>query len=382
MRNTFVRPALFLLALTSALTMSACREAESTAAAAATATAEHRVDVPALTVGVTDLESTLQISGSLGPETRVGIVAKLPGSLSQVNVHLGDRVRAGQVIATLDRREIDAQVDAAEAAVNVARAALESTDAALANAELERDRAQNLFDKGAIPKQRLDAAVTAGRASTAQRALAAANVAQAEASLRRAHEVQRDATMTAPTDGVVVERNFDPGSVVGTGDKPVVVIADLRVMKLEAGVSELEAGRLTVGMPVHVNVQARPGEMFEGRLAAIAPEVDPRNRHFAIEVRIANPGTLLAGMYASASVPVARVAGVLAIPPDAITTRGGRRVVLKIDNATVQEAPVTEGLSSGSLVQISAGLKAGDTIVADARRDVAPGTRVNPVFAR
>jgi HlyD family secretion protein len=122
--------------------------------------------------------------------------------------------------------------------------------------------------------------------------------------------------------------------------------------------------------------------MFEGRLAAIAPEVDPRNRHFAIEVRITNPGTLLAGMYASASVPVARVAGVLAIPPDAITTRGGRRVVLKIDNATVQEAPVTEGLSSGSLVQISAGLKAGDTIVADARRDVAPGARVNPVFAR
>jgi len=147
-------------------------------------------------------------------------------------------------------------------------------------------------------------------------------------------------------------------------------------------VSELEAGRLKVGMPVRVSVQARPGEMFEGRLAAIAPEVDPRNRHFAIEVRIANPGALLSGMYATASIPVAHVAGVVAIPPDAIATRAGRRVVLKIENTTVREAPVTEGLSSGDLVQISAGLKAGDTIMADARRDVAPGALVNPVFAR
>jgi len=380
MRNNHVRHTLLVFVAASALAVSGCRDAESTAVAAATT--EHRVDVAALAVQVTDLESSLQISGSLGPETRVGIVSKLPGTLSQVNVDIGDRVRAGQVVARLDRREVDAQVDAAEAAVNVARAALESAEAALANAELERDRAQNLFDKGAIPKQRLDATVTAGRASAAQRDLAAASVAQAEASWRRAREVQRDATLTAPTAGVVVERNFDPGSVVGSGDKPVVVIADLRVMKLEAGVSELDAGRLTVGLPVQVSVQARPGEVFDGNVAAIAPEVDARNRHFAVEVRISNPGTLLAGMYATANVPVARVVGVIAIPPDAITTRGGRRVVLKIDNATVQEAPVTEGLSSGTLVQVVAGLKAGDTIVADARRDVAPGAHVNPVFAR
>jgi membrane fusion protein (multidrug efflux system) len=357
MRNNHVRHTLLVFVAASARAVSGCRDAESTAAAAATT--EHRVDVAALAVQVTDLESSLQISGSLGPETRVGIVSKLPGTLSQVNVDIGDRVRAGQVVARLDRREVDAQVDAAEAAV-----------------------AQNLFDKGAIPKQRLDATVTAGRASAAQRDLAAASVAQAEASWRRAREVQRDATLTAPTAGVVVERNFDPGSVVGSGDKPVVVIADLRVMKLEAGVSELDAGRLTVGLPVQVSVQARPGEVFDGNVAAIAPEVDARNRHFAVEVRISNPGTLLAGMYATANVPVARVVGVIAIPPDAITTRGGRRVVLKIDNATVQEAPVTEGLSSGTLVQVVAGLKAGDTIVADARRDVAPGAHVNPVFAR
>jgi RND family efflux transporter MFP subunit len=361
--------------------ISACRGAESTASAA-TPPAEHRVDVPAITVGTTDLESTLQISGNLAPQTRVAIAAKLPGTLSRVAVQLGDRVREGQVVATLDRREIDAQVDAAAAAVNVARAGLESTEAALANAMLEQERAQNLFEKGALPRQRLDAADTAKRASLAQRELARANLAQAEAALRRAREVQRDATLTSPIDGVIVERNYDAGSLVGSGDKPVVVVADLRVLKLEAGVSELEAGRLHVGMPARIAVQARGGDVFEGRVAAIAPEVDARNRHFAIEVRTPNPGTLLSGMYATATIPVERASGAVTVPRDAIATREGRRVALKIDGTTLREVPVTEGLSSGSLVQIASGLQAGDTIVADARREVTPGSKINPVFSR
>jgi HlyD family secretion protein len=339
--------------------------------------------VPALEVGVTDLESTLQISGNLVPHTRVAVMAKLPGTLSRVAVEIGDRVSVGQVVATLDRREIDAQVDAAVASVNVARAGVESAEASLANAVLEHDRAENLFEKGAVPRQRLDAAETARRSASAQRDLATATLAQAEAALRRAREVQRDATLTSPIDGVVVERNYDAGSLVSPGDnRPVVVVADLRVMKLQAGVSELEAGRLRVGMPARVSVQARPGDTIEGRVAAIAPEVDARNRHFAIEVRTPNPGTLLSGMYGVATIPLQRVDDVVAVPREAIVTRGGKRVALRIENDTVVEVPVTEGLSNGTDVQIASGLQAGNTIVADARREVAAGAKVNPIFPR
>ena len=296
---------------------------------------------------------------------------------------IGDRVRVGQVVAALDRREIDAQVDAATASVNVARAGVESAEAGLANAVLEHERAQNLFEKGAVPRQRLDAAETSRRSASAQRDLATATLAQVEAALRRAREIQRDATLTSPIDGVVVERNYDAGSLVSPGDnKPVVVVADLRVMKLQAGVSELEAGRLRVGMPARVSIQARPGEIVEGRLAAIAPEVNARNRHFAIEVRTPNPGTLLSGMYGIATIPLQRADGVVAVPRDAITTRGGRRVALRIEHDTVAEVPVSEGLASSTHVQIASGLKAGDTIVADARREVSPGAKVNAVFQK
>jgi RND family efflux transporter MFP subunit len=265
----------------------------------------------------------------------------------------------------------------------VARAGLEAAEAALANAELEHDRARNLFERGAIPRQRLDAAETARRSSSAQRDLARATLAQTEAALRRAHEIQRDATLVSPIDGVVVERHYDAGSLVGPGERPVVVVADLRVMTLEAGVSELEAGRLRVGMPARVTVQARPGEVFDGRVAAIAPEVDARNRHFAIEVRTTNPGgTMLSGMSGAATIPLERVAQVVAVPREAITTRGGARVALRIADGAIAEVPVTEGLTDGTRVQIASGLQAGDTIVADARRDVGGGVRVNPVFAR
>ena len=324
MRNRVIRSVTVLIPVSGlALALSGCNSAEPAAAASTPAVAEHRVDVPAVTVGTTDLESTLQISGNLVPQTRVAILAKLPGTLSRVAVQIGDRVRAGQTVAVMDRREIDAQVDAAAAAVNVAHAGLESADATLANAIVEHERSQRLLEAGAIPRQRLDETQTSRRAATAQRDLAKANVAQAEAALRRARETQRDTTLTSPIDGVIVERNYDAGSLVGPGDKPVVAVADLRSLKLEAGVSELEAGRLRPGMPVRITVQARPGEAFQGRLATIAPEVDPRNRHFMIEVRTTNPGSLLAGMYATAAIPTEHVSDAVAVPRDAIATRGG-----------------------------------------------------------
>jgi HlyD family secretion protein len=295
-----------------------------------------------------------------------------------VLVDIGDAVQAGQVVATLDRREIDAQVDAAVAAVDVAKAGLETSEASLANAELERDRSRNLFEKGALPRQRLDAAETAHRSAKAQRDLARASLAQAEASLRRAREVQRDATLTAPVAGFVVERHYDPGAI--PGDDPVVVIADLRQLKLEAGVSELEAGRLRVGSGAQVAVQAKPGEAFKGQLAAIAPEVDERNRHFKIEVRVDNPNrALLAGMYATARIVVDAARDAITIPREAVTTKNGKRVVLKVDGDTVRAIDVVEGLGDGRRVQIVSGLASGDRVVADARRQIADGVKVNAI---
>jgi RND family efflux transporter MFP subunit len=333
------------------------------------------VDVAAVKATSGTIDSTLELSGNLVPRTRVGLKPRVPGAIERILVELGATVREGQPVATLDRREIDAQADAMAASVNVAKAGLESAEASLANAVLELDRARILFEKGALPRQRLDAAETANRGALAQRELARASLAPADAALRRSREVQRDATLVSPVAGHVVERNYDAGAI--PGDDPVVVIADLRVLKLEAGVSELEAGRLKVGLPAEVIVQARPGEVHRGELAAIAPEVNERNRHFRIEIRVPNADTaLLSGMYATARIVTASSSDGVIVPREAVTTRAGKRVVLKVEGDAVNAVTVTEGLTDGQRVQIVTGLAAGDVVVADARRQLSDGAKV------
>ena len=192
---------------------------------------------------------------------------------------------------------------------------------------LEHDRAKNLFEKGALPRQRLDA-----RRHGAPRRRGAARSGDRQPGagrtprLRRAREVQRDTTITSPVTGFVVERNYDAGAI--PGDKPVVVVADLREMKLEAGVSELEAGRLRVGMKARRRQCRRSrASTFTGQLAAIAPEVDERNRHFKIDVRVPNTtSALLSGMYATARIIEATAANAIVVPREAVTTRDGKRV--------------------------------------------------------
>jgi RND family efflux transporter MFP subunit len=390
MESTFVtRNALVLFSvLLGTFLSTACSGDSTTASAAAenpsasaTPAGAPVVDVAAARATLGTIQSTLEISGTLAPRTRVGVKPKLPGRIERVLVDIGDRVAAGQVVATLDRRELDAQVDAAEASIAVAQASIESADAALSNALTEHARAKTLYESGAVPRQQLDGAETAQRAATAQRNLAQANLAQAQAALRRAREVQRDATLTAPVAGFIVERNYDAGAI--PGDLPVVVVADIRQLKLEAGVSELEAGRLRTGLPASVAVQAKPGEEFSGQLAAIAPEVDARNRHFQIEVRVDNSkGTLLAGMFATARIVLQTADKAVTIPREAVTTQNGQRVVFKIDGDKVTAVPVSEGLSDGRQVQIVSGLAAGEQVVADARRQLPAGSRVKAVEIR
>jgi RND family efflux transporter MFP subunit len=362
--------------------IAACGSSSTTAEAAPETTAVAPViDVPVVKASVGTIEASLEISGTLTPRSRVAVKPKLPGTLEQVLVDIGDAVTMGQTIATLDRREIDAQLDASVAAVAVAKASLDNSEAALANAVLEHDRAKNLFEKGALPRQRLEGADTAHRAAVAQRDLATANLAQANAALRRAREVQRNVTVTSPVTGYVVERNYDAGAI--PGDMPIVVVADLRQMKLEAGVSELDAGRLRVGMKALVAVPAKPGETFLGQLAAIAPEVDERNRHFKIDVRVPNESrALLSGMYATARIIEATSTNALLVPKEAVTTRDGKRIVQKVDGSSVSTIEVTEGLTDGSRVQIIKGLGAGDLVLADARRQLASGAKVRGIEGR
>jgi len=374
---------LWILAVTTATALTAAGTSGCASGRASSAAATDKdAALPAVAVvraEIGRLDTAIELSGNLAPETRVDIRSKLPGTLDKVFVQLGALVTEGQTLATLDRREIDAQVDAAVAAVAVVRAGVDASDAAFDNAGHEVERARGLYEKGAIPKQRLEAAEMQWRAAKAQRDLAAANVEQASAALRRARDLQQDATLRSPMAGVIVARNFDAGSLVGPGGDPIVAVADLRTLRLEAGVSELEAGRLKPGALAHVTVQAQPGAVFEGRVAAVAPEVDARNRHFRVEIRVTNKGgAMLSGMYATARLPTATAEGPI-VPREAVFDRDGGRAVYRVQGDTVSIVTVTEGPTDGKRVVLTSGVQRGDAIVADARREVVNGSRVRMI---
>jgi membrane fusion protein (multidrug efflux system) len=374
-------PAVVIATATVAGVTSGCA-GERVSATATETDKDKDATLPAVAVVRADngtLETAIELSGNLAPETRVDIRSKLPGTLDKVFVQLGAAVTEGQTLATLDRREIDAQVDSAVAAVAVVRAGVDASDAAFENAGQEVERARGLYEKGAIPKQRLEAAEMQWRASKAQRDLAAANVEQANAALRRARQIQSDATLRSPVAGVIVERNFDAGTLVGPGGDPIMAVADLRTLKLEAGVSELEVGRLKIGALARVTIQAQPGQVFEGRVTALAPEVDAKNRHFRVEIKVTNKGgAMLSGMYATARVPTATAEGPI-VPREAVFDRDGGRAVYRVQGDKVSMVTVTEGLSDGKRVVLTSGVQRGDTIVSDARREVVNGSRVRVV---
>jgi RND family efflux transporter MFP subunit len=172
---------------------------------------------------------------------------------------------------------------------------------------------------------------------------------------------------------------FDAGSLVGPGGDPIVAVADLRTLKLEAGVSELEAGRLKPGAPTRVTIQAQPGEVFDGRITAVASEVDPRNRHFRVEISVTNKGgAMLSGMYATARIPTATADGPI-VPREAVFDRDGGRAVYRVQGDVVSLVRVTEGLTDGKRVVLTSGVQRGDAIVADARREVVNGARVRVI---
>ena len=247
-------------------------------------------------------KSALEISGTLAPRTRVGVKPKLPGTLERVLVDIGDRVSEGQVVATIDRREIDAQVDAADRRRRAwPRPALETAEAALANAVLEHERAKNLFERGALPRQRLDAAQTAHRAA---RGAARSRQGQPRAGRSRAAPRARSPARRDPhladhrlrRRAQLRRRRHSRRPAGRRRRRPAAAEARSRRLGARSRPAEASACRRVVA------VQAKPGETFDGRARgdrAGGRRAQPPLPDRGARRRTAT-ATLLSGMYATA----------------------------------------------------------------------------------
>lgn len=327
--------------------------------------------VPSVSVvspGRTTVEGTITATGSLAARRKmpVGVVGE-GGRVVSVPVEAGQWVRAGQVLAVIDRSVQSQQAQSAAAQIQVAQA-----DANLAQANL--DRALQLVERGFISKADVDRL-------TATRDAAAARVRVAQAQYRELLARNARLNVVAPAAGLVLERNVEPGQTVGGGTGTLFSIARGGEMELLAEVGEAELARLTTGVEAEV-VPVGTSEKFVGQVWQIAPIIDEQDRQGTVRIALAYAPELRPGGFATATIRSGTVVAPV-LPESAIMSddQGSYVYIIDADNKVVRR-PVTIGDVTGSGIVVASGLNGRERVVMRAGGFLNPGETVRPVQSK
>ena len=319
----------------------------------------------------------LVVVGNLVGDATVAVVPRAAGRLQSISVRLGDRVAMGQRIAKIEDLELQEQVKQQEAALEVSRATIRQREADLRLAETNAERSRNLFARQLLPKQTLDDTEARYQSAVAQLDLARAQNNQSTARLDELRINLANTVIVSPVDGFVARRAVDPGAFVGQ-NAPVVDVVDITRVRLVANIVEKDLDQIRRGDDTRVEVDAFPGEVFIGRIARVAPVLDPATRTASIEIEIPNPGfRLKPGMYARVTVTTDERKDGLVVPSNAVVDLGGRRgVFLAAENDTVSFRSVTVGVEEDTQAEILEGLTEGDRVVTTGAGALREGDRV------
>ena len=251
---------------------------------------------------------------------------------------------------------------------------------------------RKLFQQGAVSKQQVEAADTAYDTARTNRdsardslklteigprpeeieaarqdvQAAQAGLDQAQSALAQVQELLGYTTIRSPVTGVVYERNVEPGEIAssGGGGKPLLRVADLSSLYLEATVPERLAHQVHADQRVKVSLQSLGGRSLEGRVQRLVPVADPTSRDFLVRVTIADPQVALRpGVFAQARILVRERRGVVVVPKEALVSRGGRLEVFLVQQGKAVERPVEVGVTDRTQAEILSGVKPGDSVV-------------------
>jgi RND family efflux transporter MFP subunit len=324
-----------------------------------------------------DMTETLSVVGNLIGAATVEAVPKVSGRLEAVTVRLGDRVNRGQTLAKVEDREIEEQVKQAKASFDVGAATIRQREADLKLAQTNLDRSRNLFERQLIPRQTFDDTEAKYQASLAALDLARAQYAQAQARLDELKINLANTEILSPVAGFVGKRVLDPGAWV-TPNTSFISVVDIGVVRLVANVVEKDLRRINQGMKADVSVDAFPGEHFNGRIAHVAPVLDPATRTAQIEVEVQNTSfRLKPGMYAKVDFVVEHKANTLVVPANAIVDLNGKKGVFLPDEGDVAKfKPVTIGMSQPDIVEVVDGLPEGTRVVTTGAAALREGDRI------
>jgi len=317
----------------------------------------------------------LNSTGYVVAQRKAAISSKASGRLEWLGVAEGTRVKAGEIIARLDSRDVSAQLDAARANVNVARAALEQMLAEDRDAEASLRRTRDLIAQKFVSQSALDQAKARSDRAVAGVASGKAGLAVAEATARNAQVAVDYTLIRAPFDGIILSKSANVGDMVtpfssaADSKGAVVTMADMSTLEVEADVSESSLSKISVGQPTEITLDALPDMRFAGTVSRMVPTVDRAKATVMTKVRfdLIDP-RVLPEMSAKVSFLSQRVTPeqqkpLVAVNPDTLAQRDGKAVVFVVRDNRAVEMPVTPGKKIADLIAIAGDVKSGEKAV-------------------
>lgn len=368
--------------------------------------------VPAYEAVRSDLVQSVVASGRVITPQRVAVGAVTTGRVTRIPVSEGQSVKRGDILIELEDADERAAVEQARAAIAQAEAKLRQlrelglpaaqqslvqAEAQAIQARRQYERSRELKEKGFVSqaalddaKRNLDVAESQLKAARLQvksqgpagseSALAQTALAQAQASLGIAQARQNDTVIRAPVDGVLIGRAVEPGNVVQPG-KELMALAPAGETQIVVQIDEKNLSQLGLGQKALGSADAFPRDRFAAELVYINPGIDAQRGSVEIKLRVPDPpGYLRQDMTVSVDIEVARRAGAVVVPADAVHDAGAPRPwVLVINGGRAERREVKTGLRGDGRVEVAEGLAPGERVVPASNLAIKAGMRVRPV---
>jgi len=361
---------------------------------------------PGVTVGVTrivrrTLSRTLTLSSELVPFQEIDVYAKESGYVNKLYVDYGTRVKTGQVMATLEIPELEAQLQEDQAEIKNAgdvvvrsQHELKRYQAQYRVLHLEYTRLNGVFESqpGIVAQQEVDDAqgkdlAAASQVDAGQAALEAAQSALSVSRAKLVHDqtLYDYSKITAPFSGVVTQRYANLGTLVQAGTSsstqalPIVRLSQDDLFRLVIPVPESYVRYIRIGEPVDVRVPSL-GRTFPGKVARFSVDVTQSTRTMHTEVDVSNPRRLLVpGTYAEADLQLEQKDNVPAVPLQAVNHEADKTTVYVVDSeGKIEDRPVMLGLETANDAEVISGLNPGEKVVVSDRSGLKPGETVRP----
>lgn len=353
-----------LLAIASLAVLTACNDTKTVRAAP-----EVVSGMQVMTIERKSVPEIVESVGTVHAAEEAQISAQMMGTIVSVNVHEGDKVRRGQVLAVLDGAQPRAGFARAQAAVSASdhEAQAAETDAALAQSTLKRY--ETLYERKSVSPQEFDEVRTRAQATDARRESARAAQAQAKAALAQAQTVLEYTRVRAPFDGVVTARRMDPGTLATPG-MPILTVEAGGRFRLEADLDEQNLTVARVGEAVPVVIDALGTSSISGKVMQIVPAANPDSRTFTIKIELPPTAQIRSGLFGRALFARGQRDAIL-VPNTAVLTHGQMQSVYVVGPDSIANLRyLTIGSTADGSVEVLSGLSPGERVI------LSPGDRV------